>query len=1062
MASSTINNPSPKIPNPPRLPYLGNLHLLSAKAPLQQFMRMSEKYGPIFRIYTPIGSVVITSGYIYVKELCDESRFEKYLLRPLILLRDLAGDALFTAANHEPNWQRAHNILRPGLGQRAIRGYYPRMLEIAQQLMEKWEAIPEGKPFDLTEDMTRLTFDTIGLCGFDFQLNSFQSEEPHPFVEAMRFALSDTMQRTNKTNIQRKLRFRQNKKYKQSLVLMNKTVDTIIQERKDKPELYLNKTDLLSLMLNARDTQSGEKLSDLNIRYQILTFLIAGHETTSGLLSFAFYYLAQHPEIMQRAFDEVDQVLGGDTSKMPTYKQISELSYIRKILSETLRLWPTAPGFGLFAKEDTVLGPEAYPVAKGQPFIVLSPMLHRDAEVWGPEAEVFNPENFSNEAVRTRDPDAYKPFGNGIRACIGRQFAILEAALIMGLILQKYRLHLPPNYQLKIEETLTLKPSNLMVRLEKRKEEDRKLSALPKTAAPHKESRTASAKTQETLLIAYGSNMGASESLAEDMSQYAQDQGISSHVTSLDLLSDTMPESGYLLIVSATYNGFPPDNARKFEEYLKKLPEGTVLSDLQYTVLGCGNTQWATFQSFPRWIDERLESLGAQRICTRGEADANADFDQEVEDWYGQFWPALFQKLGLEESPKEGEQADKPFMHWCETKKDITEKATLAPKVRECSSWEVIENKVLSHNLASGRVKEVRDLVLQVPVGMTYQAGEHVAVYPVQNKELVLQICEYFGVAPEACFSLQASPGEGPHPKPQEIISVFDYLSHFVELQSALKREHLSYLSALNPCPPEQQILEAWEADRELFEQEVSQKNLNLWQFLKKFPATQISFEAFLRRLPPMQARYFSVSSSPRQHPNRLSLTVGVLKEKAWYGEGLFQGACTQYLAKLGPGDQLSAFIPKLHSTFFLPADASIPLILVAAGTGIAPMRSFIEERLGEEDNASAPIYLFFGCRYPEEDFLYKNELEAYQAKGSLKIFPAYSRIAENPMYVQDKLRQHPEAVRELIKAGAWVYVCGNAQTMAPSVREAFQEMLSPEEWEDLQRAKKYREDIWA
>ena len=342
---STHNQNYHNIPHPPKLPIIGNLHLLSSKNPTQGIMRLAEKLGPILRIYTPFGSVIVLSDYEHVKEVLNEDLFIKNVSKPLLELRGLGGDGLFTSWTHEPSWQKAHNILLPGLGQRAMKGYYPMMLDIVESLLAKWHNIPEGMEFNLTDDMTRLTLDTIGLCGFDYRFHSFASEKPHPFVKNMLVALEDAMNRMNKLDFQKKLRFFKNIKNRKAENKLYEIVDEIIQERKQNPEKYLNKTDLLSLMMNATDTVSGEKLDDINIRFQVITFLIAGHETTSGLLSFAFYYLMTHPEFLQKAYQEVDTVLGNDLNKKPSYKEVLELRYIQQILNESLRLWPTAPAF---------------------------------------------------------------------------------------------------------------------------------------------------------------------------------------------------------------------------------------------------------------------------------------------------------------------------------------------------------------------------------------------------------------------------------------------------------------------------------------------------------------------------------------------------------------------------------------------------------------------------------------------------------------------------------------------------------------------------------------------
>lgn len=155
--------------------------------------------------------------------------------------------------------------------------------------------------------------------------------------------------------------------------------------------------------------------------------MIAGHETTSGLLSFAIYCLLKNKDKLKKAVQEAERVLTGET---PEYKQIQQLTYIRMVLNETLRLYPTAPAFSLYAKEDTVLGGK-YPIAKGQPVTILTPQLHRDKSAWGEDAELFRPERFSDPAAIPAD--AYKPFGNGQRACIGMQFALQEATMVLYL-----------------------------------------------------------------------------------------------------------------------------------------------------------------------------------------------------------------------------------------------------------------------------------------------------------------------------------------------------------------------------------------------------------------------------------------------------------------------------------------------------------------------------------------------------------------------------------------------------------------------------------------------------
>ncbi len=359
------------------------------------------------------------------------------------------------------------------------------MTNIATQLVGKWERLNPEDEVDVPADMTRLTLDTIGLCGFGYRFNSFHSEEPHPFVAAMVRCLDLSMHKQTRLPIGERLRVREHRQFQEGTTYMNSLVDKIIVERKasgDQPETE----DLLNSMLTGVDRESGEKLDDINIRYQIITFLIAGHETTSGLLTFALYFLLNNPDALARAYEEVDRVLGEDLTSPPTNAQVNHLRYVSQVLKETLRLWPTAPAFTRHAYEDTTLCGK-YQVGKQDSMMVLTPMLHRDPKIWGEDAETFDPQRFTQDAEQTRPANAYKPFGTGQRACIGRQFAMLEATLVLGMILQRFELIDHTNYELKIRQTLTIKPADFHIKVRARTDRPAAVASPPAPPPPVQE-----------------------------------------------------------------------------------------------------------------------------------------------------------------------------------------------------------------------------------------------------------------------------------------------------------------------------------------------------------------------------------------------------------------------------------------------------------------------------------------------------------------------------------------------------------------------------------------------
>ncbi|WP_145273687.1 cytochrome P450 [Prescottella equi] len=453
------------VPHPPgRLPLVGDVLGVSLHTPVQDSMRLERQLGPIFERKALGHRFVFVSGADMVAELSDESRFAKNVAPGIAELRGIGGDGLFTAYNEEPNWARAHNLLRPAFTQAAMRSYHDIMVAVAGELAEHWDTHVDGAPVDVSSDMTKLTLETIGRAGFSYSFDSFHRERPHPFVEAMVRALTHAQRRTfRKVPLVSKLLYRKSdRQNEQDTAYLAQVVDEVIRQRRDSdaegPE------DLLEIMLRAAREDDPNRLDEVNIRNQVVTFLVAGHETTSGALSFALHYLAQHPEILAKARAEVDAVWGDGT---PTFEQVAKLRYVRRVLDETLRLWPTAPAYAREAREDTVLA-NRYPMRAGEWVLVLIPSLHRDS-AWGSDPERFDPDRFAPERVRGRAPHIYKPFGTGERACIGRQFAIHEAVLVLGTILRRYDFTADPDYQLRIQERLTLMPVGFTLSLRRRR-----------------------------------------------------------------------------------------------------------------------------------------------------------------------------------------------------------------------------------------------------------------------------------------------------------------------------------------------------------------------------------------------------------------------------------------------------------------------------------------------------------------------------------------------------------------------------------------------------------------
>lgn len=438
-----------------RKPVVGDALGADVQAPLQSTMRRAKDLGPIFELKIFDQKFVFVVGAELAAELADESRFVKGLSPALVALREFAGEGLFTAYNDETNWALAHDLLRPAFTKAAMQRYHPVMLAAAQELFDTWDV--RDAPIDVSADMTKLTMETISRTAFSTDFGSFSRTEPHPFIPAMIAALK-AGQRKGSLNAMpgaALMAKRIDKRNAHHQAYVDSLLDGIIAERRESGEI--DESDLLGIMLHTPHPETGERLDDLNIRHQILTFLVAGHETTSGALSFALFYLSRDPEILAKAQAEVDQILGPDRDAEPTFEQVAKFRYLRRVLDEGLRLWPTAPAFARSPRETTVLS-TGHTMRPEDWAIVVLPMMHRDTSVWGEDADQFDPDRFLPENARGRQPHSYKPFGTGERSCIGRQFALHEAILVLARLLHRYDIAGDPDYELEIAERLTLMP----------------------------------------------------------------------------------------------------------------------------------------------------------------------------------------------------------------------------------------------------------------------------------------------------------------------------------------------------------------------------------------------------------------------------------------------------------------------------------------------------------------------------------------------------------------------------------------------------------------------------
>lgn len=356
--------------------------------------------------------------------------------------RELAaavGDGLLTSDGER--WRRQRRTLAPLFAHGRIGDYVPVMADEAVRLRRRWNATA-GSParVDLHAEMVEYTLRVVGRALFGADL-----DEVVPTIRATFPVLSQQVRRRATATIPRPGR-----RLTRAQRTLYATVDAIVDRRRRAAGGHDG--DLVSLLLAARDPQTGAPLSAQEVRDQLLIFLIAGHETTATALTFAWHLLGRHPEVQRRVHRELDDVLGG---RVPTAEEVPRLVYTAMAVKETLRLYPPAAAFGRRSVAADRIGGHHIPARS---VVVLSPWAtHRRADCW-PDPERFDPDRFAPAAASGRHRYAWFPFGGGPRACIGGQFALTEAVVATAVLLAGHQLRSDAT-PVPLTSAITLRPA---------------------------------------------------------------------------------------------------------------------------------------------------------------------------------------------------------------------------------------------------------------------------------------------------------------------------------------------------------------------------------------------------------------------------------------------------------------------------------------------------------------------------------------------------------------------------------------------------------------------------
>ncbi|HEY9283034.1 MAG TPA: cytochrome P450, partial [Pyrinomonadaceae bacterium] len=317
----------------------------------------------------------------------------------------------------------------------------------AEAQARRWqERARSGEPLDVAGEMMRLTLRIIGLTMFTTDLTS-EADVIGRSLDVIRAHSIRAMWRP--ANLPVWVPTPSNLRFRRALAAGDRVMREMIEARRSGE---IRNDDLLSLLLRARDEETGEGMSDEQLRAEVVTIVGAGHETSAVTLSWAWYLLSQHPEVEGRLHEELARVLAGRT---PTLEDLPRLAYATMVVEETMRLYPPAWAISRTAKRADTLG--GYPVAAGSEALLIPYVTHRHPDFWD-DPDEFRPERFAPAAKESRPRFSYFPFGGGPRQCIGQHFAMAEMLIVVATLAQRFRLRLAPGRAVVPEASISLRP----------------------------------------------------------------------------------------------------------------------------------------------------------------------------------------------------------------------------------------------------------------------------------------------------------------------------------------------------------------------------------------------------------------------------------------------------------------------------------------------------------------------------------------------------------------------------------------------------------------------------
>jgi cytochrome P450 / NADPH-cytochrome P450 reductase len=1096
-----------------------------------------RRFGHIYAVGIPTKKwrlVVVSDPALLDEVAADEEQFGKPVeeINFFAQLSNSRGGGISVIGDGE-HYERIRRVMLPWYAPSNQRTQLERMKDPARKLVAAWSAIPGDEPLDARAWMERYTLEVSGrgACNYNFGLLDGNGA-PHPFADAVPESTKESIRRVADAFpdfplLAGRARRTRRRRYRDHNEELFRTADALVRAGSHACPVG-QQTDLLSRLVSTPDQETGELLDAETMRDQILMHLSNGFNGPSITGAWLAYVLATRPDIEEKLIAEIDAITGGDPDYDLQYDDLMALTYTTQVIKEALRIYPPMPITIRRSLKDGTLG--RYRIRKGDIILVGTLAAQRDPRYWGPDAGRFDPEQFAMDKVVARPRHAFIPFSIGKRQCMAQEVTFMMLRVALFEICKHYRLRLAPGATVEKNTVVTTKPAIVpIIRLPRARDERSQTlvatRALPPAPAAAPEwgdpAEIPESSEYRHLVIAYGSNFGANKELAERFAERAHFFGYTSDVLKLNELAELPPRTQpwLLVVMTSTYTSNPPSNATAFKAWLERAQPGDhPWPNCRYLVWGLGNSQWNAFLAFPRYVHAKLAEVGATPLAEFAYGDVGSPtWESSHTDWNIRVWPIL---LGLSGARRTAAAAARDSAETATTGEltggdsndamhrslhpghiapqqasgsmSASSIAHLAPPesllvpaiLTNAVGMETFEARALAHRelQPAGSPRRTRHLEVRLPAGVVYRAGDHLGICPKNDEHRVERLARHLGASLDGVFMAPEAMNARAVPK-GVVLQVRNVLTNLVDISGRPTVPLLDLLLEKVTDTEERPRLMAIRDALQTFDGRESPLRLaieaggyDVLRLLDEFPSCSLNIFEFLQVAQPLRPRYYSASSSPRIHGTGVAhVTVGheVRPVPGQPGRD-FHGMSSQYVQTLQAGDRLNVFHDSADG-FHLQEDGTKPMIFVSAGTGFAPMRAFLWERLAMK-RAGVPIAeaaLFNGIRSRSLDFIYRDEIERLTAEGVLDhVHVATSR--ERPGcrdYVQDRIRAQGALVWRLLAAGGYVYVCGS-QPMRAAVRAAFTDVAAEHGslsraramayLDELERTARYRPDLWS